>query len=68
MSWHYQARRRTLEGRYWYDIVEVYRRVGATIDGVKPGGETKAELVAELERMLADVQRYRTRVEKEEEP
>ena len=65
MSWHYQARRRTDKGQHWYDIVEVYQRAGATIDGVKPGGETKAELVAELERMLADVQRYRTRVEKE---
>jgi len=39
--------------------------VGQTADSVKPGGETKAELIADLERMLIDIQRYRTIVEKE---
>jgi hypothetical protein len=28
-------------------------------------GDTKAELIADLERMLADVKRYRTIIEKE---
>ena len=68
MSWHYQARCRTYKGRPYYEVIEVYKRIGPIVDAVTPGGETKAELVAELERMLADVQRYRTRVEKEDQP
>ena len=64
--WHYQARRRTDEGQYWYEVIEVYHRLGQTADSVKPMGETKTELIADLERMLADVKRYRTIVEKEQ--
>ena len=65
MSWHYQARRRTDKGQCWYEVIEVYHGAGQSADSVKPGGETKAELVADLEWMLADVKRYRTIVEKE---
>jgi len=70
MIHHYQARRRTQNGQPYYDVIEVYRKsvygaAGQTVDGVLAGGETKAELIADLERMLADVKRYRTIVEKE---
>jgi len=61
---HYQARRLTANGLHYYDVIEVYREHGQTEDSVKPGGETKAELIADLERMLADVKRYRTIVYK----
>ena len=64
--WHYQARRRTDHGEQYYEVIEVYREHGQTEDSVKPCGETKAELIADLERMLADVKRYRTIVEKEQ--
>ena len=66
MSWHYQARRRTDKGQHWYEVIEVYSDVGQTECSVKPGGETRAELIADLEQMLADVKRYRTIVEKEQ--
>ena len=68
--WHYQARRRTDHGEQYYEVIEVYREsvcgpAGRTVDGVLAGGGTKAELIADLERMLSDVKRYRTIVEKE---
>jgi len=66
MSWHYQARRRTSNGTHYYHVIEVYREHGQTEDSVKPCGETKAALIADLERMLADVKRYRTIIENEE--
>jgi len=65
MSWHYQARRRTQHGQHYYDVVAVYGRLLRS-DGVLAGGATKAELIADLKRMLSDVERYRTIVEKEE--
>lgn len=66
MSWHYQVRRRVINGEVWHDIVEVFLHPrGWTIDSMAPGGKTKAELIRELERMLADAKRYRTLVEKE---
>ena len=71
MSWHYQARRRTDHGEQYYEVIEVYRKsiygaAGQTVDSVKPCGDTKAELIADLKRMLADVERYRTIIENEE--
>ena len=63
---HYQARRRTRDGQHYYDVIQVYRKYGRSVDGVLAGGGTKAELIADLKRMLADVKRYRTIVEKEE--
>ena len=65
MSWHYQACRRTQNGQHYYDVIEVYRGRGQTEYSIKPCGETKAALIADLERMLADVKRFRTIVEKE---
>ena len=64
--WHYQARRRTDHGQHCYDVIQVYRKYGRSVDGVLAGGETKAALIADLERMLADVKRYRTIIENEE--
>ena len=63
---HYQARRRTRDGQHCYDVIQVYQKYGRSVDGVLAGGETKAELIADLERMLADVKRYRTIVEQEQ--
>ena len=65
MGWHYQARRRTDHGEQYYEVIEVYREHGQTEDSVKPCGETKAELIADLERMLADVKHYRAIVQRE---
>ena len=66
MSWHYQARRRTQCGQHYYDVIEIFRGSMETADGVLAGGATKAELIADLKRMLSDVERYQTIVEKEE--
>ena len=63
--WHYQARRRTQHGQHYYEVVAVYGRLLRSGGGMTPMGETKAELIADLKRMLADVERYRTIVEKE---
>ena len=63
---HYQTRRRTTNGHHYYDVVQVYQKYGRSVDGVLAGGETKTELIADLERMLADVKRYRTIVEQEQ--
>ena len=63
---HYQARRRTRDGQHCYDVIQVYRKYGRSVDGVLAGGETKAELIADLKRQLADVKRYRTIVEQEQ--
>lgn len=72
MSWHYRIRKRTINGKPWYDIVEYYFKPtpetkggGWTRDGMTPGGETRATLIRELEMMLADAKKYRTVVEKE---
>lgn len=73
MSWHYRIRKRTINGKPWYDIVECYcnpiygpKGNGWTEDGMTPGGETRAILIRELETMLADAKKYRTVVEKDE--
>lgn len=67
MSWHYRIRKRTDKGQDWYDIVEYYTYPrGWTKESRAPGGETRAELISELEMMLADAKKYRTVVEKEE--
>ena len=65
MSWHYQARRRTQHGQHYYEVVAVYGRLLRSGGGMTPMGDTKAELIADLKRMLADVKRYRTIVQRE---
>lgn len=67
--WHYQIRKRTgtdYHGERWttYDIVENYGKHGHTMEGMRPFGSTKEELIKTLEMMLADAKHYRTLVEK----
>ena len=59
MSWHYQVRKRTDKGQDIFDIVEVYRQpAGWTEGSVHAQGETKDEVIHELEMMLADARQY----------
>lgn len=62
MSWYYRARRREDKGEVFYDVVEYYPPHPDGIHGETwtvrcstPYGETKEELIAELERMMNDV-------------
>ena len=67
MSWHYQIRQRIIKNQKWYDIVEVYDGgVGHTIEGMKPEGESRKEVIHVLEMMLADARKYNTLVDIEE--
>jgi len=65
-TWHYQIRKTTnTEGDDWFDVVEMYGTpLGHTCSGIRPGGATKAEVIKDLTRMLADAKRYRVLVEK----
>ena len=60
MGWHYAARRSTdAHGYVWWDVVESYSEpFGYTVEGMRPGGETREELVAELQRMLDDLRSF----------
>ena len=59
MSWHYQIRKRTIEGKASYDMVEMFDLPpGWTEESVGPYGETKDELLADLARMLHDAEYY----------
>lgn len=44
-------------GGEWCEVVEVYPDDGSAVteDGVRPGGESRAELIEDLTRMLHDV-------------
>lgn len=58
MTWHYRARvREQGDGLPWWDVVEFYEHTPPswTELGTGPGGDTKEELIADLERMLHDV-------------
>ena len=67
MSWHYQIRQRIIENQKWYDIVEVYDGdVGHTIEGMKPEGESRKEVINVLEMMLADAHKYKILVDTDE--
>ncbi|MEK9894921.1 MAG: hypothetical protein VW577_05360 [Pelagibacteraceae bacterium] len=57
MGWHYQIRKRRLNGELWFDMVEVYDH-GWTVDGIEPGGDTPEEVIRDLQRMLADAHAY----------
>ena len=69
MSWHYRVRKKVWKGTPLYDLVEYYNdgpfKGSWTENGIAPGGETCAELIAELEMMLKDAKRYKILVEKE---
>jgi hypothetical protein len=57
MSWYYQVRKRIVDGSPIYDIVERYGRDMWTAQSMSPLGETKAEVIRDLERMLADAKK-----------
>lgn len=59
MSWHYQVRERTLDGKKWYDVVECYEDFnGWTESSMSPCGESKEEVIKLLEMMLSDAKHY----------
>jgi len=64
MSWHYQVRRKKIGTKWEYDIVEVYTGNVHTERGISAIGNTKKELIQDLERMLADAKKYRTITDK----
>lgn len=59
MSWHYQIRKRMVGDAVRFDIVEYYTDFAAwTENGMRPQGNTKSEVIRELERMLKDAKKY----------
>lgn len=58
MSWHYQIRKRIIDGQKVFDIVERYGKDMWTVRGMNPTGESKAEVIRDAERMLADAKKY----------
>lgn len=59
MSWHYQMRKRIIDDEEIYDIVEIYDQDNVwTMDGIAPIGNTKEELIQDLERMISDANKY----------
>ena len=64
--WHYQIRRRVINGEKEFDIVENYDTIGAWTEcGVSPIGNTKKELLVDLERMLEDAKKYPVLIQKD---
>lgn len=64
--WHYRpCRRKDLDGSYYYVVVEYYK-VGRgtkpmwTELGCSPMGNSRKELIRDLEMMLADCKKRRT--------
>lgn len=59
MSWHYQIRQRTFKGDPFFDVVEIFDGpIAWTREGVAAAGDTKDGVIACLERMIADCQKY----------
>jgi len=60
MSWHYRIRKRIIEWEAVFDIVEMYGGPNKmwTENGMRPFGNTRKELIRDLERMLADAKKY----------
>lgn len=59
MMWRYMAGRRVVDHGPVYDVREYYEAdglTGATEAGMQPMGETRAELVRDLQHMLADLE------------
>lgn len=66
MAWHYQVRRRKCCDNWVYDIVEVYTKPkGWTESSMIPRGNTRREVIMDLERMLEDAKKYPTLTDKE---
>lgn len=65
MSWHYQIRKRVIDKEEVFDIVERYSNPdGWTVEGMKPVGDTKEEIIRDIEMMLADAKKYPVMEEK----
>lgn len=70
MFWNYRLRKRKLTYKNhstdWFDVVEYFPtdindKMGEgswTIDGMKPEGESKQEVIECLENMLKDIKQY----------
>lgn len=59
MAWHYQVIKHTDKYGTHFEIAEVFTG-GMRTGSMKPYGESRAELIRTLERMLKDAKRYRT--------
>lgn len=76
LMWHYRAGRLIqADGSSYYVVIEWYKggwymegkRMSAGWTGaIKPGGDTKQELIEDLEMMLADVKRHKAFTLKED--
>jgi hypothetical protein len=63
MTWHYRVSKRKdpLTGKAYFGIVEYFAPNGIwTEEHVKPFGNTRKELIQDLETMLSDAKRHRT--------
>lgn len=60
MSWHYQIRKRIVNGKKEFDIVERYIKPdkGWTKKSIAAFGESKKEVVWVLKMMLKDAKKY----------
>ena len=61
--WHYQAvRRKWKDGTMWLQVHEVYdldaEGIVKTMEGIRPGGETRDELIEQLQMMIKDVAEF----------
>lgn len=67
MSWHYCIRKKVVENKPWYDIVEFYDSSSGQSwwaeDSVAPSSETRKGLLEVLEMMLKDAKHYKTLVD-----
>ena len=64
MSWHYQIRKRIVDGQTKYGIVEhVGGEWGYTEVNISAVSKTRQGLIITLEMMLRDARRYKTIVE-----
>lgn len=69
MAWQYRIRKRMIDGKPWYDVIEYYslKQEGNmwTAESMEPCGESRKEVILSLKRMLKDVTRTKVFVEKE---
>lgn len=68
MPWHYRIRKRILDKKPWFDIVEYFvsgKSRGWTKEGMAPEGETREEVIQCLKMMLKDALTRKTLIDKE---
>ena len=67
MPWHYRIRKRMINGKAWFDVVEFYtdgKRRGWTVDSMDPSGDSRHEVIRTLEMMLKDCKTTKSFTEK----